>query len=312
MTRTAQGPLPRVAILLATHQGEHYLADQLDTILSQEGADLTVVVSDDNSTDATREILEAYRARDRRVRVLPHGAFGAAALNFFRLVEDVDLDEFDFVGFADQDDLWVPRKIERHIALLAEHGADGVSSNVTAFTADGTRALIKKDYPQRLADHLFETPGPGSTYLMTRRLARLVQEQLRNPRSPARDAHAHDWLVYALARSAGLRWFIDPVSTVEYRQHEANAVGANTGPAQAFKRLRLTSNGWHRGQVALTVEACIHVASREELPRLQWSHEMLRERTAGTTVRIARRANQLRRRPRDRIVLAALMLGGLW
>ncbi|MGO2113071.1 MAG: glycosyltransferase, partial [Pseudoclavibacter sp.] len=223
---------PRIAVLLATHNGERYLEEQLSTILSQRDVDLTLLVSDDNSSDGTRDLLKEAAARDPRIHLLTTGIFGAPAPNFYRLLSELDLDGVDYVAFADQDDRWMPGKLASHAALLAENRADGVSSNVTAFRPDGSRTLIRKDYPQRLADFLFETPGPGSSFLLTNRLARLVQRELLTPESPARQAFAHDWLIYAMARSADMRWVIDPTSTVEYRQHDANAVGANSGIAQ--------------------------------------------------------------------------------
>lgn len=159
--------LPRVAVLLATHMGRTYLDEQIDSILDQAGADLHIFVSDDGSTDGTLELLAERADADARITILPPETFGAPAPNFFRLLTTIPIAEYDYVGFADQDDVWMPAKLERHIRLLAEGRADGISSNVTAFSEDGTRILIKKDYPQRLVDHLFETPGPGSTFLLT-------------------------------------------------------------------------------------------------------------------------------------------------
>lgn len=303
---------PRVAVLMATHNGEAYLAEQLATILGQSGVTLTLHVSDDASTDTTRAMLRDAAARDERIRLLEPGAFGGAAPNFYRLLRDVDLDDVDAVGFADQDDVWMPGKLASHAALLREHGADGVSSNVTAFDATGARTLIRKDFPQRLADHLFETPGPGSSFLLTRRLALLVQAQLRDPASPASGAVAHDWLVYALARSSGYGWVIDPTSTLDYRQHDRNVMGANSGAAQAVKRLRLTAQGWHREQVRIIVDACLRVAAPAEEARLAWLREVLHCKTPSGSLRLARRAGQFRRRPRDRVALAVLMATGLW
>lgn len=303
---------PRVAILLATHNGERYLREQLDTVLGQEGIDLSLIVSDDASRDGTRELLRAAAEADPRIRLLEPGVFGGAAPNFYRLLTEVDLAPYDYVGFADQDDVWMPGKLAAHARLLREHAADGVSSNVTAFDAAGGRTLIRKDFPQRLADHLFETPGPGSSFLLTRRLALLVQAQLRNPASSARESVAHDWLIYALARSAGMQWVIDPTSTIDYRQHEANVVGANTGLQAARKRLRLTAEGWHRQQVRIIVDACLRVADEREVDRLAWFREVLAVRSPRNALRLARRAGQLRRRPRDRAVIAGLILSGLW
>ena len=304
--------VPRVAILLATHDGEAFLDEQLASILGQEGVDLTVFASDDASRDATRAMLREAGERDPRVRMLEPGVFGGAAANFYRLLCEVDLEGFDYVGFADQDDVWMPGKLAGHARLLREHDADGVSSNVTAFHPDGARVLIRKDYPQRLADHLFETPGPGSSFLLTQRLAALVQAQLRDEASPARRVVAHDWLIYALARSAGVTWVIDPTSTIDYRQHEHNVMGANAGVQQALKRVRLTAEGWHREQVRLIVDACLRVAAPEQVGRLAWLREVLARKTPTESLRLARRAGEFRRRPRDRTILAALMASGLW
>ncbi|MDO5052688.1 MAG: glycosyltransferase [Pseudoclavibacter sp.] len=317
---TSEPAPPRVTVLLATHQGERFLREQLDSILGQRGRlRLSVLVSDDGSSDGTRAIVREYAARDGRVRMLPScERMGAPAPNFYRLLAEADPDSFDYVGFADQDDVWMPDKLARHIALLAEHGADGVSSNVTAFEdvaapgAETRRVLIRKDYPQRRADYLFETPGPGSSFLLTARLARMVRSQLERPDSPARQAVAHDWLIYALARAAGLRWHIDPASTVDYRQHDANAFGANAGWRQALKRVQLTASRWHREQVRITVAACVPIASPEQLPRLQWFHEVLGGSGPFDRLRLVRRAGEFRRRPRDRWILAGLILLGLW
>ena len=303
---------PRVTILLATYNGEAFLPEQLDSILSQKGVELTVVVSDDGSTDATPALLAEAAARDPRVRLLPPGRSGSAAANFYRLLTETPLDDVDAVGFADQDDVWMPGKLARHARLLLDAGAAGVSSNVTAFDASGRRVLIRKDFPQRLADYVFETPGPGSSFLLSRDFARLVQRELISPASPARDAVAHDWLIYALARAAGLEWIIDPVSTIDYRQHEHNVVGANDGLTAAVQRIRQSAAGEHRERAAIIVDACLRVASDAETPRLAWFREQFAHRDLAARLRLARRAAQFRRRPRDRAVLAGLMLFGLW
>ncbi|CAG7844794.1 Putative glycosyltransferase EpsE [Pseudoclavibacter triregionum] len=304
--------LPKVAVLLATHDGERYLEEQLDTILSQEGVRLRLIVSDDASTDGTMALLEARAADDPRIELLPPGRYGSPSANFYRLLTEAPLEDDEHVAFADQDDRWLPGKLARHARLLAERGADGVSSNVWAFDETGARRLIRKDHPQRLLDYCFETPGPGCSMLLTPRLARLVIGQLENPDSPARDAWSHDLLVYALCRAAGLRWIVDSTPSLEYRQHGANAIGANGTIGAAAKRLQLAATRWHRKLVGIVVESCIHVAAPSELPRLQWAHELLSNPTPTNLARLARRADAFRRRPRDRVVLAALMTSGLW
>lgn len=302
----------RVCVLLATHNGERYLEEQLESILSQEGVELRILASDDDSRDGTLEILHTIAARDSRVTVLPQGSFGSPSGNFYRLIDEVDLNWAEFVGFADQDDVWLPGKLARHAAILRREAVDGVSSNVIAFDEQGRETLIRKDTPQRLADYVFETPGPGSSMLLSRRLMELIRAQLQNPDSPARDAWSHDLLFYALARAAGCGWYVDPEPSVAYRQHGENAIGANGTLKAAAKRLELTASRWHRKLVQVVVASCIHVATPEELPRLQWLHEVLSDVRGLNRVRLARRAGQFRRTPRDRAILATLMMTGLW
>jgi glycosyltransferase involved in cell wall biosynthesis len=81
-------PVPRVSIGVPVYNGERYLADTLDQLLAQTFTDLEVVVSDNASTDATAAILDAYAARDPRVRVIHQPRNLGAAPNYnevFRL-----------------------------------------------------------------------------------------------------------------------------------------------------------------------------------------------------------------------------------
>ncbi len=225
----SEPPEPKVLVLLATHNGAAFLGAQLDSILAQEGVDLRVLAADDASTDGTAELLEARAAVDPRLTVIRRTEnSGGAAPNFYDLLLRAPVDDGTFVAFADQDDIWRPGKLARHAAVLADGEIDAVSSNVIAF-GDGGRHLIRKDYPQRRFDYLFEGPGPGCTHLMSPRLVGLVRAELQRDGSPAPRTDFHDWLVYAVCRAAGLRWHIDPEPTVEYRQHGGNVFGANVG-----------------------------------------------------------------------------------
>src|SRR5690606_26589123 len=101
-------------------------------------------------------------------------------------------------------------------------------------------------------------------------------------------------------------------SMVDYRQHERNAVGANAGLGQALKRIRLAGNGWHREQTRMIVDTSLRVATDAEAPRLAWFREVLSRKSLMRSLRLARRASQVRRRPRDRVVMFAMFASGLW
>lgn len=299
-------------MLLATYNGRRWLPEQLDSILAQEGVDLRVIALDDASTDGTREWLLERAGSEPRLTVLdPMGASGSAAANFYRLIAHAPLEPGELVAFSDQDDVWVPGKLARHAHLLAERGADGVSSNVTAFHADGRRALVRKDYPQRDFDYLLESPGPGSTFLMTPRLVALVREVLATqPDAPRVDYH--DWLVYAVARAAGMTWHIDAEPTVEYRQHDDNAMGANLGARQAGSRLALIRQRWHRAQATSLARIGLAVAPEQHRAGIEGMLRLLERTGIRSRLALARRAGQVRRRPRDRWIIGVLVGIGVW
>jgi rhamnosyltransferase len=305
--------LPEVVVLLATYNGRNWLPEQLASVLDQEGVRVRVVALDDESTDGTRDWLVAQAAADARVTVLSSmGASGGSAPNFYRLVGLVSPPADGYLAFSDQDDIWMPGKLARHVALLRSGSHDGISSNITAFSRRGKRTLIRKNFPQRRFDYLTESPGPGSTFVLTPRLAALVAEQLADNESVARTADFHDSLIYALARGRNWSWHIDGESTVDYRQHADNVMGSNTGVGSALARLRLIRRRWHRSQAIIHARAALRVAPPETRAGLEQMLALLTARGIRERMALARRSSQMRRRPRDRRIIGMLIAIGIW
>lgn len=220
---------PSIAILLAAYNGERYLSKQLESIFKQD-LSLDVYVSLDLSEDGSLDLLESYQSGHQSFFIMPYGfRFGSAGRNFFRLLLDVDFERYDYVAFSDQDDIWFDFKIKRAVEQILENKADGYSSNVTAFWPDGREKLVKKDYPQTEFDFIFESAGPGCTFVITKRLALCIKESLVNNLNNIDNIWLHDWYCYAFARSHDFKWFIDSEPTMAYRQHGGNEVGANAG-----------------------------------------------------------------------------------
>ena len=247
--------LPKVAVLLAAYNGMQWIEEQVDSILAQSGVDVAVYISIDPSVDGTEAWCETLASRVSNVIVLPFaGRFGGASRNFFRLIRDVDLDDFDFVAFADQDDIWHSDKLQRAISQLEQQKADAYSSNVTAFWENGKTQLLVKSQPQVAWDFLFEAAGPGCTYVFSRKMADSLKALMLSNWKALQDVSLHDWFFYAYARSHGYRWYIDPVPSMDYRQHERNQVGANTGLRSLVSRYKTIHNGWWFRQVQLIVQ----------------------------------------------------------
>jgi rhamnosyltransferase len=285
---------PKVAVLLAAYNGMQWIEEQLASILEQSAASVTVYISIDPSTDGTEAWCEAYAAQHSQVSVLPDaGTFGGASRNFFRLIRDVDLDGYDFVAFADQDDVWHADKIERAVNAIETLRVDAYSSNVTAFWPDGHTCLLDKAQPQVRWDHLFEAAGPGCTYVLSRKLMKPMKAAMLAAWDNLQSVSLHDWYCYAYARSKGYRWFIDPQPSMSYRQHGRNQLGANTGIKSLIARYKTIHDGWWFSQIQI-IAGLTGVADDPFVAR--WLP--LRSRHL---LRLSLSSAQCRRRTRDKV-----------
>lgn len=261
-------------MLMAVHNGLEYLPEQVESILQQRSVVLDLWFSDDNSDDGSFEWCCDLASRTSNVHALTNdGSFGSASKNFFRLLRDVPLDDYDFIAFADQDDIWELDKLFLSIRELRENRCDGVSSDVTAFWPDGTRKLIVKSQRQRAFDYLLESAGPGCTYLMRKELALDIVAWISN--HSLEKLPAHDWLIYAFCRTRGYRWHIIPKSTVMYRQHSGNFLGANYGLSGKFRRLQSIRSGEFRAdmeQVCSLIEQSSKIKTSRLALLIRWRH----------------------------------------
>jgi rhamnosyltransferase len=290
-------PLPSVAVCLAAFNGVRYLPQQMDSILSQTGILVTVFVSVDCSSDGTENWFQRLSETEDRVVLLTYGErFGSAAPNFFRLLREVDFAAFDYVAYADQDDIWLPGKLKRATEQLIAAGADGYSSDVVAFWESGRSSYIKKSYAQRRWDYLFESAGPGCTFVLRRNLALELQAALRQNQQGARDVDRHDWFTYAFARARNHPWVIDDYASLMYRQHGENQVGVNAGVFALVLRAHQILNGWGLTQALLIAR---FIGADDILFVRQW---MGGGRLA--LLNLAFQARDCRRKPTDRLWFA--------
>ena len=292
---------PKVAVLLAAYNGRAWIEEQLVSIRAQANVCVDVYISVDPSSDGTETWCAEYALAHPDVVLLPSsGPFRGASRNFFRLLRDVDLTPYDYVAFSDQDDMWYADKLERALSQLQTSGAGGYSSNVVAFWRDGRRMLVNKAQPQVKWDHLFEAAGPGCTYVLTKELMIRFKSMVVDRWDEVQHIDLHDWFCYAFARSRGFTWFIDPVPGLDYRQHERNQVGVNSGVASAITRLRKITDGWWFSQVRLTALLleinCPFIGRENKAARvMSW-------------MKLALSVSHCRRRVRDRAVLFVVCL----
>lgn len=291
--------LPQVAVLLAAYNGMSWIEEQLASILAQTGVHVSIFISVDTSTDGTESWCAEYALNHSHVTLLPPaGPFRGAARNFFRLIRDVDFSTYDFVSFADQDDIWYPDKLKRAIARLRSDDIDGYSSNVVAFWPNGRRMLVNKAQPQVRWDYLFEAAGPGCTYVLKPALAAGFKKVIVDEWERVQEVALHDWFCYAYARSHGFKWLIDPVPGMDYRQHASNQIGVNNGLRSILSRWRLLSKGWWINQVKIIT---ILVGSPAEL-----IVDLTNLTSSKQLMRLSIRSRGCRRRSSDQLKFAII------
>jgi len=293
--------LPKVAICLAAYNGINFIGDQINSLLLQRDVCHDIYISIDQSTDNTIGFINEWAAIEPKLKILPCGMrFGSAASNFFRILTDIDLNEFDYICFSDQDDIWSEEKLKTAIEVIAKKNVAAYSSNVTAFWPNGRQKLINKSQRQNEWDYMFESAGPGCTYVLTKDLALDLQVLLQTKRSSIKGIHLHDWFIYAFARSRNYKWFIDHRSHVKYRQHSHNVIGANVGFKANIDRWKKLRSGWLIEQAILIADALDY---SDSLP-------IKRLRCYGFFDRLflILIIHKLRRRIRDRVALAIFFI----
>ena len=300
----------KVVVLLASYNGITWLPDQIKSILNQLNVDISLFISDDFSQDGSYRYLQQSAVSDSRIQLMPQTEkFGSAGNNFYRLIQDVNIANYDYVAFADQDDIWEQDKLIRHIKLMQEHGVDGVSSSVLAFWASGKKKIINKSQPQRELDFLFESAGPGCSFLMTPWLVNKVREQLTDKNSLAKDIVLHDWLTYAICRAHGRRWVIDSNPSVKYRQHENNVIGANAGWKAKWVRLQKLRQGWYRNEVLKIAQICNSIYPNVETVKLG---SLLATKNLFSQLKLLAYVTKARRSLLDRCLLALSIAVGIF
>lgn len=289
----------KIAVLLATYNGEKYIEEQINSIFKQLKVSCDIYISDDGSTDGTLSIVNNYR--DQRVKILENkGRYGSAGRNFINTIVKVDYASYDFVAFCDQDDIWFEDKLVRSISAIKGRGVDAYSSNVLAFWPNGKKRLINKAQKQKKHDYLFEAAGPGCTYVIKSEIMQDIKNFLERNNSVVDQIWLHDWFVYAYVRSRGLKWLIDCAPTMLYRQHEHNQVGVNEGLRAMVGRLKFVRSGEYARQIRFLKE----LVGSSECPYLNERIGLFKR------VQFLLDVCACRRRTRDQIALALMIAIG--
>lgn len=209
-------------VVLASCNGEKFIEAQIDSILRQTNLPKKIIVSDDNSSDKTRSIVEGIVHPNVQIKLLTNDIRVGFVKNFERGLGHV---ASGIVFFADQDDYWMPDKAERVLQEFEKFpGASVVATNAALgdekLTVLGSLHTNPGSWPES-GSVLGHSPFTGAT--MAARTSFLQDECL-----PFVDEIPHDmWIAVMAARNGRLRYLNEQL--IIYRQHSDNVIGANSG-----------------------------------------------------------------------------------
>jgi len=276
----------RLAVLLATYQGERFIDEQLSSIEAQSWTHIDIWASDDGSSDGTLGVLARWARRWRRGKfVVLSGPDRGFADNFRSLMINPEVDA-DYVCFCDQDDIWLKDKTRAAASILARSGDRPALYCARTIIADewghefDRSPLFRR--PPEFSNALVQSIGGGNTMVMNRAAHRLMREAARRT-----GFVSHDWFSYLIVTGAGGDVTYSETPHVRYRQHAGNLVGSNHGLKAQMRRILAAFGGrfrrWNEENVA-ALEACRDLLTPESLATFE---AFRRARTAPLRERIA-------------------------
>lgn len=215
----------RIAVILSTYNGEKYLAEQIESILAQDDADVSLLIRDDGSHDSTVALVRDFASRHPNIRCMT-GPNKGITESFLMALNEAD-PRCQFFAFSDQDDVWDRRKLANAVETLRSTADPTLPLLYCSRLEVVDENLAHLAYTRPLRDigfknALFQNVVSGCTIVMNRAARDLV---LRG--GTAQSILMHDWWCY-LAVSAFGKVLYDDRPGIKYRQHANNQLGSKT------------------------------------------------------------------------------------
>lgn len=227
--------MKRVLVLLSTYNGEKYLSEQLDSIITQESVDLTVLVRDDGSTDNTPQILDNYQNKFPDKIIVEFSSNIGCTASFLSLMKLAarKYRDYDYYAFADQDDVWLPDKLK-----AAAMSLDSIENNIKLYYC--IPKLVNQDLiplksvniqaRHTLGETMILQPCIGCSMVFSKDL--LTKASIIDPLK----VDIHDAWTYRVCLALGGKIICDTTHHILYRQHLSNVIGGSQGFLKKWKR----------------------------------------------------------------------------
>ena len=244
----------KIEILLSCYNGESYVREQLESYVRLNNfCEVAVLIRDDGSCDGTLDILKEYEKR-YGFRVIAGENIGLAA-SLHELITKRDRD-CEYFAFSDQDDVWLPDKLESAIEFIEQSGNVGpIYYAAMSKLVDGSLNEIGSTFKPKkelsFYNAMIQNVCIGHTTVFNEDLAKLLEREYSS------DILVTDSWTYLLASAAGGVIF-EPKETALYRQHGNNVIGYETsGVKSLFMRLKRALTTRKAEQIARQLRAFV-------------------------------------------------------
>lgn len=246
----------QILVMMSSYNGEKHLQEQIDSILNQKTEhEVHLRIRDDGSKDQTCALIEEYIARYPSQIELIKGENKGYNGSFFYLIQNAS--GFDYYAISDQDDVWLPEKLQTACNAIDSVGEDIplLYASISFLVHDDlkpygtTRKMIRT---MSMYNTIIQNICPGHTQVMNNRLMELLRPELDTSR-----IYVYDSWIQNIANLYGKIVFDNEAHTY-YRQYEGNQLGSGAGRAAklftSVKRVRTDDGKKYRKQIEYFIE----------------------------------------------------------
>lgn len=238
----------KVSIVLVSHNGEKYIGQQIESILNQSYSDLELIICDDASSDLTFKIASNYAKKDARIRIFGSRKNIGTSKN---LEKGLKKSHGAYIAISDQDDYWMPTKIEKQAHFMNEHGStslvyhDTVVCNENLYVIRESFRTVQRAsllslhrvdvQNDTLAVLLRENHISGHTIMMRRELLDYI--------IPIPSTIFPDWWISLVSSTCSKITFMNEVLT-KFRQHNSNYYSGATIRGYTYYLFNMFNKGF--------------------------------------------------------------------
>jgi glycosyltransferase involved in cell wall biosynthesis len=237
----------KISVVMTTYNGARYLEEQIESLLNQSLLPDEIIVCDDCSSDGTVKILDKYQIAGKLTYYINEHQLGL--INNFKKVVSL-AQKSNYVALCDQDDIWLPDKLEKCAVLLEnmDHNVPNMVHSDLILVNENNQLLNKSfrnefgqdKYLHNLESLLFGNFVTGCTIVMSPQLRAFFSEIPSN-------VQFHDSWIALAAFSFGLVKEV-PEALIRYRKHDTNlSIAPDTKPRNRYRSTLLQIFSYLRG-----------------------------------------------------------------